>query len=335
MKVIVYLFPFSDSINLSHAHCRSCFNFFCTFTDDPVVTCDVVHCELLCGARFHRCKQEEHEKLCSSQRVPCINAVYGCAAQLIRSSISSHLEVCPASVIHCTMEWNRWPVYSSERQSHQPTQILSNTNTDQLDIALALRDQRMLTQSMRASRKTRQILTTSVNRKHPAVPLDKQLMNEENVDEIKELEHLIHSMQNGKTDEEKRRAMTQPGLRDSICQELRRGKLSQEQCTTGGSTNSEYDLPYYPPEVYDAYPYIHCSHCEKRKERLERILGGESLVDDSLSTKSEEDEAMGNTKPRLTEGRLDAAASNGECQEMNGDISVSYSVTVLHDSNKL
>lgn len=284
-----------DVVDLAHAHCNNCFNLHCTFTDDPVVTCEVVQCEQLCGARYHQCKQTEHKQLCPLQRVPCINAVYGCTASLVRSALSSHLTVCPASVIHCTMEWNRWPVYSSERQSHQPTQILSHTDTDQLDIALALRDQRMLTKSMRASRKTRQILTNSVNRKHPAVPLDKQLTNLENVDEIKELEHLLQTMQEEKSEEERRRSRSYPGLRDSICSELIKRKYSygyEDQHEPNGA--SGYDPPYYPPEVYDAYPYIHCSHCDRRKERLERILGSQDSAD---TDEEEKDEAMDDDRP--------------------------------------
>ena len=31
-----------------------------------------------------------------------------------------HLEKCPASVVICMAEWNRWPVYSSERKKHIP-----------------------------------------------------------------------------------------------------------------------------------------------------------------------------------------------------------------------
>ena len=37
-----------------------------------------------------------------------------------RKQLAAHLESCPASVVICMAEWNRWPVYSSERKKHIP-----------------------------------------------------------------------------------------------------------------------------------------------------------------------------------------------------------------------
>ena len=43
-------------------------------------------------------------------QVPCINADYGCELVLARRLRASHLGSCPASVVLCMAEWNRWPL---------------------------------------------------------------------------------------------------------------------------------------------------------------------------------------------------------------------------------
>lgn len=64
--------------------------------------------------------------------------------------MATHLPVCPASVVHCTMEWNRWPVYSKERRARVPfSQSNIHARCGQLDVALALRDQRVLNDAMK------------------------------------------------------------------------------------------------------------------------------------------------------------------------------------------
>ena len=48
------------------------------------------------------------------------------------------------------MEWNRWPVYSKERQARVPfSQSNLHAKYGQLDVALALRDQRVLNEAMK------------------------------------------------------------------------------------------------------------------------------------------------------------------------------------------
>ncbi|GIY18476.1 f-box only protein 30 [Caerostris darwini] len=78
------------------------------------------------------------------EKVPCINAEYGCPAILFRKSRSKHLISCPASVVHCSEEWDRWPIHLQDTKA-----ILNSSNLDpvvrnHLDVCLALRDQRML-----------------------------------------------------------------------------------------------------------------------------------------------------------------------------------------------
>lgn len=102
----------------------------------------------------------------------CINHVNGCPLFIVREKLISHLERCPASVVYCTMEWNRWPVYSHERQSRVPF-LSDNLHAQygQLDVALALRDQRMLNAALKAPRSTRRVLRNNLTQRFPAVPI--------------------------------------------------------------------------------------------------------------------------------------------------------------------
>lgn len=64
--------------------------------------------------------------------------------------MAQHLETCPASIVCCTMEWNRWPVSYADRKSYEN---LSKDfdEVEQLDMALALQDQRMLLESLKVT----------------------------------------------------------------------------------------------------------------------------------------------------------------------------------------
>ncbi|TSO25163.1 F-box only protein 30 [Bagarius yarrelli] len=64
--------------------------------------------------------------------------------------MAQHLGTCPASVVCCTMEWNRWPVSYADRKSYEN---LSKEvyDVEQLDMALALQDQRMLLESLKVA----------------------------------------------------------------------------------------------------------------------------------------------------------------------------------------
>ncbi|XP_019745408.1 F-box only protein 30 [Hippocampus comes] len=131
-----------------HAHCMSCVNLRCAVRPLPGVSCQLTSCPLTCGAVFHSCKADEHHLLCSLLRVPCLNSAYGCPAAMTRNQMSAHLEVCPAGVVRCTMEWNRWPVSCTDYSSYER---LSRgvEEVEQLDMALALQDQCTLLESLR------------------------------------------------------------------------------------------------------------------------------------------------------------------------------------------
>lgn len=108
----------------------------------------VINCHLSCGATFHMCKEAEHELLCPLEQVPCLNSEYGCPLSMSRHKLAKHLQVCPASVVCCSMEWNRWPNVDSETTLHE--NIMKETPSEEcLDTALALQDQNVLFRSLK------------------------------------------------------------------------------------------------------------------------------------------------------------------------------------------
>ncbi|KAM9331703.1 F-box only protein 40-like [Pholidichthys leucotaenia] len=135
-----------------HVHCDSCYSRRCRARVEASVCCALVPCRLQCGALFHLCKEEDHLLLCPNVRVPCLNANYGCPVHLSRSSQAAHLQVCPASVVCCSMEWNRWP--ANDAHSHPNAELHENLlgkreQAGSLDLALALKDQDQLFRSMK------------------------------------------------------------------------------------------------------------------------------------------------------------------------------------------
>ncbi|TRY83448.1 hypothetical protein DNTS_016201 [Danionella cerebrum] len=131
-----------------HIHCQKCINRRCMIRPEASISCDLMGCPLVCGAVFHSCKLKEHQLLCPYERVPCLNYGFGCPFRLARIKMAQHLETCPASIVCCTMEWNRWPVNYTDRKSYEN---LSKEvrDVEQLDMALALQDQRMLLESLK------------------------------------------------------------------------------------------------------------------------------------------------------------------------------------------
>ncbi|XP_049641501.1 F-box only protein 40 [Suncus etruscus] len=131
-----------------HRHCEKCFNRHCHIPMEPDVSCLVINCHLLCGATFHKCKETEHKLLCPLEQVPCLNSEYGCPLSMSRHKLAKHLQVCPASVVCCSMEWNRWPNVDSETPLHE--NIMKEIPSEEcLDTALALQDQRVLFSSLK------------------------------------------------------------------------------------------------------------------------------------------------------------------------------------------
>ncbi|XP_003941685.2 F-box only protein 40 [Saimiri boliviensis] len=131
-----------------HRHCEGCFNRHCYIPVEPNISCLVISCHLLCGATFHMCKEAEHQLLCPLEQVPCLNSKYGCPLSMSRHKLAKHLQVCPASVVCCSMEWNRWPNVDSETTLHENI-MKENPNEECLDTALALQDQKVLFRSLK------------------------------------------------------------------------------------------------------------------------------------------------------------------------------------------
>lgn len=129
-------------------HCVSCYTQRCTVRPQPGFSCEMIPCPAACTAVFHSCKADEHKLVCLLMKVPCLNNNYGCRATVARNQMHSHLEVCPAGVVCCTMEWNRWPVSSLDYTSYES---LSRgvEEAEQLDMALALQDQCTLLESLK------------------------------------------------------------------------------------------------------------------------------------------------------------------------------------------
>ncbi|NXJ65575.1 FBX40 protein, partial [Rostratula benghalensis] len=131
-----------------HRHCERCFSRHCRAPIEPSVSCMVISCRFHCGATFHMCKEEEHQLLCPLEQVSCLNSAYGCPFSMARFKLAKHLQVCPASVVCCSMEWNRWPNVDSDTTLHR--NIMKETlNEDCLDTALALRDQKILFRTLK------------------------------------------------------------------------------------------------------------------------------------------------------------------------------------------
>ncbi|XP_030621074.1 LOW QUALITY PROTEIN: F-box only protein 40 [Chanos chanos] len=131
-----------------HKHCEKCFNRHCRAAVEISVSCVVISCRLHCGATFHLCKEDEHRLLCPNEKVPCLNAHYGCPFSMPRYRLAQHLEVCPASLVSCSLEWNRWPVAETDTTFCQSA-VKDPNCMDQLDIAMALRDQKCLFSSIK------------------------------------------------------------------------------------------------------------------------------------------------------------------------------------------
>ncbi|XP_025048816.1 F-box only protein 40 isoform X2 [Alligator sinensis] len=133
-----------------HKHCEKCFSRYCRVPIEPTISCMVINCHLHCGAAFHKCKEEEHQLLCPLEQVACLNSAYGCPFSMARFKLAKHLQVCPASIVCCSMEWNRWPNVDSDTILHQ--NIMKEPHNEEcLDTALALRDQKILFRNLKVA----------------------------------------------------------------------------------------------------------------------------------------------------------------------------------------
>lgn len=155
----------------AHKHCDSCFKINCDVKSDGEQSCNMIYCLNGCGLRYHSCKSQEHKLVCSREKVPCINRVNGCPVVMARGRLSRHLPQCPASLV-CTREWNRWPMHSQDKGWKAPMPFKNpHVKCGQLDVAFALRDQKMLMESFKTPKKTRRALRNPFTQCYPAVPI--------------------------------------------------------------------------------------------------------------------------------------------------------------------
>lgn len=134
-------------------------------------------CPNNCTAVYHACKQDEHEAFfCPNAIVPCINSVYGCPMRMTRVRLNSHLAHCPASVVTCSHEWNRWQT-PTQHQEDMVVSLDGNdsvSENDTLDVALAQRDQKKLDEALKMPRELRESLCNPFTSTFPAVPFAQQ-----------------------------------------------------------------------------------------------------------------------------------------------------------------
>ncbi|BHF75920.1 hypothetical protein SprV_0501901800 [Sparganum proliferum] len=117
----------------------------------------------------------------------------GCPRSLQRRELGSHLVYCPASIVHCTVEWNRWPRFMGEKypfllppsksratnkkpmpQADVPEENVS-FQTRNFDLALTARDQAVLEESTRVSARTKGALRSCLTQLYPALPMTSPL----------------------------------------------------------------------------------------------------------------------------------------------------------------
>ncbi|KAL0972678.1 hypothetical protein UPYG_G00193310 [Umbra pygmaea] len=131
-----------------HDHCEKCYSLYCQAPINTSVSCMVIKCHLRCGAAFHECKYEEHQLLCPNEKVPCLNAGYGCPFTLPRQRLAKHLEVCPASTVICSQQWIRFPMSEADVGIYR-TAVNVLDREKQLNLSTALRDQKLLFRSLK------------------------------------------------------------------------------------------------------------------------------------------------------------------------------------------
>uniref|UniRef100_UPI00398E7C80 F-box only protein 40-like n=1 Tax=Pristiophorus japonicus TaxID=55135 RepID=UPI00398E7C80 len=134
-----------------HMHCEKCYNRHCRKSFEPSVSCLVISCPSKCGAVFHQCKENEHILLCPLEHVPCLNSVFGCPFSMARHKLSKHLRVCPASIVCCSMQWNRWPV-NEDDITLKNSAVKESLNPESLDLGTAMRDQEILFNSLKMAK---------------------------------------------------------------------------------------------------------------------------------------------------------------------------------------
>lgn len=152
--------------------------------------------------------------ICPLAEVPCICASFGCPRRMKRYLLGKHLIKCPASIVHCTVEWNRMPRYfcvtfcyklfrllgekrpfilpptcsccigspmymnrSSDTHFSSNHSCLLSFHTEKFDLALTARDQAILEAGSKVSDRTKGALRCDLTKLYPALPMTSPLYN--------------------------------------------------------------------------------------------------------------------------------------------------------------
>uniref|UniRef100_A0A2P2I3M8 F-box only protein 30-like n=1 Tax=Hirondellea gigas TaxID=1518452 RepID=A0A2P2I3M8_9CRUS len=249
-----------DEVDINiHFHCEHCVKLKCKVWPKPGWSCEIISCPRNCGMRFHTCKLEEHDLMCSEVRVPCLNAGYGCPHTLPRCHMSRHLPRCPASVVVCGCERNRWIVTNRFRETTAPhRRHMMHFNPNDLDVSLALHDQALLNQLSMLGAEEASAATSATNRRFPVLPLHSPLTGgPRNLFHFKENNNRSKRSPSLVTDEED----LVPGLSGSVCAKLRRpsyssGKLQHDASSTGVRSS----LGEQGTSTLDEYFLQQCTH---------------------------------------------------------------------------
>ncbi|XP_021350282.1 F-box only protein 30-like [Mizuhopecten yessoensis] len=231
--------PVAFSLSILHAHCEGCHDRYCTISPDDSSSCGVIECSQSCGQRLHGCKIEDHKNVCPLEKVPCSNHMYGCPLEMARNKINAHIRVCPASVVRCVIEWNRWPMHSAEENIKAPLPLDNpHVRCGQLDVALALRDQRMLMESMKAPQRVRKVLQNTITQRYPGVPFENRSGS---VDSDCPSETASVTVSDDELDTPWESTRFPPGLKMSVCSKLYRAtKHASDNLVVASNSLSNY-----------------------------------------------------------------------------------------------
>ena len=235
--------------------------------------------------RYHQCLQSEHTLLCPEERVGCINAVNGCPLVMVRRKLARHLEVCPASVLCCPTEWNRWPMHSKEDGKKMPVPSCSRYITcGQLDVALAMRDQRMLIQTLNAPKKTKRIMRNSLTTRYPAAPFSHRGASMES--DVLTSEENSRNVSDDDCDVPWNLGQYPPGLQRSVCSRLIRAtKQATESLTvTLDLVSNHLSGQQIPSCSSSAEELCECCDSVESSESREECAGLEDAISCSLCT---------------------------------------------------
>uniref|UniRef100_S4R7G7 F-box protein 30 n=1 Tax=Petromyzon marinus TaxID=7757 RepID=S4R7G7_PETMA len=133
-----------------HAHCSACVSRRCKTRAAPGIACELLACPASCGAVFHACKSQEHRLLCP--QVPCNSNDISCESVRAAEGSAEHSQCYPFYLSCEPLYLSRRRVGENQRRPHE-TQgaTTSGDSTEQLDMALAQRDQRMLLESLKVA----------------------------------------------------------------------------------------------------------------------------------------------------------------------------------------